>query len=286
MTPRDFAIMMICCLFWAGNFVVIAWAVGNNPVPPLMLAAARGAIILLLLGPYLFKPFPGLGILCICVMVGPLHLGFLYTGLQTTSATAASILAQLVVPMATLLSVFILKERVGWIRSLAITGAFIGVMIMIFEPGSLSIEAGLILLLGAYIAMALASVFMKRVPTIPWQQYIAWFGFMLVVVMTPASLIFETGHAEVWAGSKWPFLFAAAYSAVAVSLVAHGQYFSLIQKYDISQVVPLALTQPIFATILGVTLLGDELFPRYIIGAAIILPCAYLIAKRSGEKET
>jgi len=75
---------MICCLGWAGNFVVSAWALGNNLVPPFMLAAVRASIVILIMGVFLFKKRPekfGL-LLVVCACVGPIHLGFLYTGLQ------------------------------------------------------------------------------------------------------------------------------------------------------------------------------------------------------------
>jgi len=105
MTKRDFIVLMICCLGWGGNFVVASWALGSNPVPPFMLAAIRACFVILLMGYFLFKPLPkkfGL-LLIVCVLVGPVHLAFLYTGLQTASATGSSIVAQFFIPMSTIL---------------------------------------------------------------------------------------------------------------------------------------------------------------------------------------
>lgn len=282
MRAFDFVILMICCLGWAGNFVVTAWAVGNNPVPPFMLAACRAAIVLLIMGYFLFKSRPekfGL-LLIVCACVGPIHLSFLYTGLQTASASGSSIVSQMLIPFATFLSIIFLKEKVGWVRGLAIAGAFVGVMVMIYEPGGLKPDIGLLYTMIAYFSMAVGSIVMKRVGDIPWQQYVAWMALMVLITMGVASALIETGHQEVWASSKIPLLITASYAAIGVTIVAHGQYFNLIKRYEVSLVVPLTLMVPVFACILGVLLLKEMIFLRYYIGAALILPCVYVIARR------
>lgn len=275
-------IMMLCCLGWAGNFVVSAWAVGNNPVPPFMLAATRAVIVLTVMSWVLFKPRPkkfGL-LLVVCACVGPIHLGFLYTGLQTASASGSSIVSQILIPFATLLSVLFLGEKVGWRRSLAIVGAVIGVVIMVYEPGALSLDIGLIYIVFAYFALAVGSVIMKRVGDVDWKQYVTWMAVVVLIIMAPASYLFESGQGDVWANSKGPLLIAAGYAAIAVTIFAHGQYFTLVKRYDISVVVPLTLMVTVFATILGVVFLKETLYLRYIIGALLILPCVWYIAVR------
>ena len=282
MRALDFAILMICCLAWAGNFVVSAWAVGSNPVPPFMLAALRAVVVLLVMGYFLFKPRPekfGL-LLIVCACVGPIHLGFLYTGLQTASASGSSIVSQMLIPFATILSVIFLKEKVGWVRGAAIAGAFIGVMVMIYEPGGIKPDIGLLYIMAAYFSLAVGSIIMKRVGDISWQHYVTWMALMVLITMGAASLLFETDHAVIWENSKKPLLIAAGYAAIAVTVFAHGQYFNLIKRYDVSVVVPLTLMVPVFACVLGVLVLKETIYPRYYVGAALILPCVYVIAKR------
>ena len=282
MRAFDFAVIMVCCPAWAANFVVSAWAVGSNPVPPFMLAAVRAMIVLLVMGIYLLKPRPekfGL-LLIVCACVGPIHLGFLYTGLQTASASGSSIVSQMLIPFATILSMVFLKEKVGWVRGLAIIGAFMGVMVMIYEPGGLKPDIGLLLIMAAYFSLAVGSIVMKRVGDISWQQYVTWMALMVLLAMGAASAFFETGHNEVWDSSKVPLLIAAGYAAIAVTVLAHGQYFNLIKRYDVSQVVPLTLMVPVFTCVLGVLFLKETIYLRYYIGAALILPCVYIIARR------
>ena len=223
MKLNDFIILMICCLGWGGNFVVTSWALGSHPVPPFMLAATRGSMVVILLSYFLFKPLPkkfGL-LLVVCALVGPVHLAFLYIGLQTASATGSSIVAQFFIPMSTILSVLFLKEKIGWVRGSAIVGAFIGVIIMIYDRSSLALDIGLIYVLLAYLALAVASIVMKFVGDIPWQQYVLWMGFMVMLSMGIASLMFEQGQAQEWQTSRVPLLITAFYGAVGVLSLIH-----------------------------------------------------------------
>jgi drug/metabolite transporter (DMT)-like permease len=287
MRPTDFLILMLCCLGWGGNFVVSAWALGNNPVPPFMLATVRASIVLICMSLFLFRPLPKKfgTLLCVCLAVGAVHLGFLYTGLQTAPASGSSIVSQMLIPMATLMSVIFLKERIGWVRGLAIVAAFFGVCFMIFEPEALSFDIGLIYIFMAYVSLAIGSVLMKKVGNVDWRVYVAWMAVTVFLFCGIASLLFETGQRAVVFNNPIPLFVAAIYAAVIVSIFAHGQYFKLLQTYDVSVVVPLTLMVTVFATVLGVVFLDETLYPRYIIGAVIILPCVYIIAKRQHNRE-
>jgi len=273
---------MLCCLCWGGNFVMTSWALGQSSVQPFMLASVRALLVLAVMGMFLFRPLPKqfLRLLFVCFCVGPMHLGLLYTGLQTAPASGSSIISQAMIPIATLLSVVWLKEKIGWRRSAAIAGALIGVIIMIYEPGALSFDVGLLYVLGAYIALAVGTVAIRRITDVDWRVYVAWTAVMLVILCTGASFLFENNHVEIWREDKRYLLTAAIYAAIAVSVIAHGQYFRLLQIYPVKQVVPLGIMITVFATILGVVLLDEVLYPRYIIGAALILPCVWIIARR------
>ena len=219
--------------------------------------------------------------MAVCACVGPVHLGFLYTGLQTAPASGSSIVSQMLIPFATILSVLFLKERIGWVRGLAIAGALLGTLIMIYEPSAFNFDVGLIWVMIAYLSLAVGSILMKTVGDVDWRQYVVWMGALVFCFSGPASLLFENGHLAVWQDSKGPLLITAAYAAIFVTLVAHGQYFNLIKKYDVSLIVPLTLMTTVFASVLGVLLLHETIYGRYYIGAAFILPCVYILARRA-----
>ena len=255
-------------------------------MPPFLLAFVRSIIVIALLFPFFKMPIPERWgrLLIVCACVGPLHLAFLYTGLQTASATGSGIVSQMLIPIATLLSIIFLKERVGLARGLAITGAFIGTIIMIYDPQDLSFDIGLLYIVAAYIFLAIGSIVMKKVGDVDWRQYVLWMGVVIFAIAGPASFFFESGQAQLWQENRLFLILPAAYSAIIVSLVSHGQYFNLIKKYDVSVVVPLTLVVPLMAAIMGVLFLDEIIYRRYYIGAALILPCVYIIAKRQGVK--
>ena len=278
---------MLCCLAWGGNFVVGAWALSTSSVPPFLLSAVRAVIVLMFFGFFLFKPrpdnFPLL--LLVCATAGFIHLGFLYTGLQTAPAGGSSIIAQMLVPMATFLSVIFLKEKVSLIRGGAIAAAFLGVSFMVYQPDALSFDWGLIYILLGYTSLAASSVMMRRVGEVDWRVYVAWTALLVLIGASFTTFFFENDHVEVLKNNTVPLFFSAVYAAVFVSIFAHGQYFRLLQKYDVSIVVPLTLMMTVFAIVLGILFLDEVLYPRYMIGAIIILPCVYIIARRQKPKE-
>ena len=284
MAPRDIAILMLCCVGWAGNFLMIAWAAGANGVPPLMMAAVRAAMVVAIMSPFLLRARPpNFGrMMMVCVFVGPLHLAFLYTGLQTASGAGGAIVSQMLIPMATVLSVVFLKERIGWRRSLAIAGAFAGTMVMLWEPGALSLDIGLSLVLLAYMSLAVGSVMMRTLGEMDWRLYVAWMAMLVVVVMGAATFAFEADHAEVVRTKAVPLFASSVYAALIVSVFAHGQYFRLLTRYPVNAVIPLTLLVPVLAVGLSLVLLGEVPGVRALVGAAVILPCVYVIAKRGG----
>lgn len=284
MSLRDFLILIGVCFAYGLNFVVGSWAVGTHDVPPFMLASVRAVMVLVVMGGFLFKARPekfGL-LLIVCACVGPIHLGFLYTGLMTAPASGSGIVSQTLIPFATILSVIFLKERIGLIRALAIAGAMCGVVIMVYKPGGFAFDIGLIYVMIAYLALAIGSVIMKLVGDIDWKIYVTWMAAVVLPFMAIGSVLTEPSITEVMSDRAMPMFAAAAYAAFGVTVFAHGQYFSLISRYAVSQVVPLTLMIPVFATILGVWLLGESLTREIMLGALLILPCVYIIARRQG----
>ena len=282
MSARDLLVLLICCCAWGGNFVLVAWAAGTEGVPPLMLAAVRAAIVLAIMFPFLFRPRPELfgRMLLVAAFIGPLHLAFLYTGLSMASASGGAIVSQMLIPMSTLLAVVFLGERLGWRRSLAIAAAFAGTVVILWEPGGVGLDLGLLIILAAYLWIAIGSILMRSLGAVDWRIYVAWTAVLVLVSMSTASLVFESDHiAE--AQAKWfPLVVSALYAALAVSIFAHGQYFRLLGRYPVSVVIPVTLLVPVITVALGILFLDETLTRQILFGAALILPGVYVIAKR------
>ena len=286
MPLRDIAILMLCCVCWAGNFTLIAWAAGDNEVPPLLLAAVRALIVVVLMSPFLMRPRPEKfwRMLLVAFFIGPLHLAFLYTGLTTASASGGAIVSQMLIPMSTILAILFLKERIGWIRSVAIVGAFAGTIVMLYKPGAIGLDLGLLIILVAYLWIAIGTVIMRTLGDMDWRVYVAWTAVMVSVVMVTASFIFEGDPRPALTAKTVPLFTSAIYAALAVSILAHGQYFRLLTRYPVNSVVPLTLMVPVFTVAIALIVFGSLPDMQALLGAALILPSVYVIAKRGSPE--
>ena len=72
--------------------------------------------------------------------------------------------------------------------------------------------------------------------------------------------------------------------AFASSLVGHAGIYYLLQRYEVSTTAPLTLLAPIFTVGFSVTLLGDVLTERMIIGAVVALIGVLIVTVRQAQK--
>lgn len=280
----DFIILALCCLFWGANFSISKWMLTDLNLPPFFFACARFSVVAILMAPFLFPLPKKFFLLAMAALsVGAVHLGVLYVGLQTAPASSAAIVSQLLVPFATILSVVFLKEVIGWRRALGIIGALIGVVVLIYDPQNFGLDFGLIFVVLAYLAMAAGSIFIKGVGDVsPW-QYLAWMGWLAVFILGAASFLFEENQFALAQQAGWKMGVGVAYTAILTSIFAHGQYYRILQKYDVTLVVPLTLMTPFFGVIIGVVFRGEPIGPKFYLGAILVLLSVYVLAKR-GKK--
>ncbi len=277
----DFFVLSLCCLIWGGNFVLSKWMLTDLALPPFFFACVRFILLTVLMAPFLFPLPKNILKLCLAALcVGALHLAFLYTGLKTAPASSGSIVAQMLIPFATVLSVVFLKEHIGLKRGLGIVGALAGVIILIYDPESVSFDIGLIYVIAAFFVMAVGSVLVKGVGEVtPW-QYLAWMGVLAVPVLGMLSYLFEDNQLTLAKAAGWEMGVGVVYTAVLASVFAHGQYFRLLKTYEVSLIVPLTLMTPFWAVVLGVVMRGEPFGIRFIFGAILILASVYVIARR------
>lgn len=280
MKPRDFLLLVLVCLLWATNNVLSKVVISHWHVPPLFYTAVRFAIVTLVTLPWLLPmPRPAWRIVLIGLAMGAGSFGLMFVALTWASPSEAAIVVQSSVPMTTLLSIWLLGERIHWRRGLGISLALAGVLVVVWQPG-FKVSAGMGFLLGAAFCGSLGAVLMKQMDDIAPLRFQAWVGLTGLVLLVPLSAEIEPNAFEAATAAGWYFIGAVVWSALVVSVFAHTAYYLLIGRYEANLISPLTLMTPIVTIALGVAITGDHFDARMAVGSAVALLGVLLVALR------
>jgi len=108
----------------------------------------------------------------------------------------------------------------------------------------------------------------------------AWFSLISAPLLLVLSSAFESGQREAVMNASWQGWAALAFTAFVASLVAHTGYYYLVQRYPVTSVSPLTVLSPVFGVYFAVTLLGDDLSHRMVLGAIMTLTGVFIVALR------
>lgn len=285
MGARDFLLLVAICGVWGLNVVLTRWVVHDEGVAPVFFAAVRFGLIALLLLP-LLRPVPRDWpmVVAVAICIGAGHFALLFLGLAGAQASAVSVVGQLGVPFSTLLSVWLLGERIHWRRGLGIVLAFAGVMVIAVDPGSFTLSAGLVFVAGSAFLGALGGVLMKRIAPMPALRLQAWTGAVSALPLLALSLALEPGAAAGYAGAGWTVWLATVFAVVGVSLFGHGSFYALVKRHEISLLAPLTLMTPVFGVVFSVILLGEPMSAKFLLGGAIALGGVLIIVLRPNQR--
>ena len=284
MAFKDFFLLFTVCFVWGLNIVITRWVVFDAAVPPIFFAALRFLGVALILIPFL-RPIPKdiKMLLLISIFIGAAHFALLFVGLANAEASAASIVSQLGVPFATLMSMMFLGETIGWRRFFGILLAFIGVLVIAIDPASFTITFGLVYIAGAAFIGSVGGVLMKRMAPISALQMQAWIGLFSFAPLFLVSGLLEQSQWSSYSAGGWPIWAATSFAVVGVSVFGHGAFYHLIKRYDVSLLSPLTLMTPIWGVVLSIILLKEPLTTQLTIGAIVSLAGVFVIAKRPNK---
>ena len=281
MPLRDFALVAVIVIAWAGNFLMSALAL--REIPPFLFTALRFVILTLVLLPWLKRPTPGQWprLVAVGLSVGVLHFGLSFSALRLAGdLSSPAIVMQSYVPMTAVLGWFWLGERFGWRTGLAIAVSFAGVLVLGFDPLVLDAPASLVLMLVSAFFLALGTVLMKGLRDLDVFSQQGWMGVISIVPLLATSMLIEPGALAALPQVSWIGWAGAAYAAFAASLLGHGLYYVLVQRHPVAQVTPWLLLTPLLAVGLGIAFWGDRPGLRLLIGGAMVLGGVFMIALR------
>lgn len=280
MSLPDSLLALLANMVWAFNF--IAGKAGMQQFPPFLFTALRFAILLCLLLPFL-RWIPGQmkAVFQVACVLGVLHFGLIFAGLNAGGdVSSIAIATQLYVPFSTLMAVVFLGERLGWRRILGIAVAFGGILLIGFDPIVFNHLDALFLIVGAALAMAVATIIMRRIKGVSVFVMQGWIALIATPCLGLLSLLFESGQWGALKSAEWLDYAAPAYTAVGGSLIGHGIVYYLLGRYPVSVTAPFMLLTPVLAVIFGVTLWGDTLTWKLVLGGLLTLTGVGVITVR------
>lgn len=287
MPVRDLALILLICLAWAGNFT--AGARGMQHFSPFLFMIFRFIILLSLLAPFLRRPPPGQWprLIAVCLFMGVLHFTFLFIALdRSADVSSIAIVQQIYIPMAVIMAILLLGERTGW-RTLAATAiAFIGVLVIGFDPLVLGQLDVLLIILISALFQALGSIYQRGIKGVGVLSFQAWTALIALPVMMMASLLTEQNQFEIVRSAEFGDWLSICYSALIASIVGHGLFFHVVQRHPVSAVMPYLQLTPVFGVIIGILIWGDRPGWRLYTGGVAVILGILIITLRARKKIT
>lgn len=285
MPAAHLALIALIDVLWAFNIVAFKYAV--EALPPIAVVFLRYTIVLAICLPWL-RWLPGrMGIVLLTGLIG----GALYFGLTGLSVAAAdnisalAIVGQMSVPFSVILAVIFFKERIRWPRILGITLAFIGIVILSFDPAIVTERLGILLTVLATFVYAVSSLLMRRLKGVHPLTIHAWLAVISLPILAAASLVFEPGALAGVGDLRLATFGWIAYSAIGASVVGHAGMSWLLQQHPVSVIAPMTLPTPLISVALGVTLMSTPITPQMIAGGAVALVGVTIVTLRTARAQ-
>ena len=177
----------------------------------------------------------------------------------------------------TILSIFILKEHVGWHRWMAIIIGFIGVLI-ISRPGYSEFNYGILMGVGSALMLGCNAIVLRLIGK---DEYTPLFPFyaMLLIMICNAPLAIT--HFEVPSIPHW-WLFALYGSGIAIAVGIMSRSYVIAPSTAV--VAPFVYSSMIWGILLGYLIFGDIPDGPTLAGAALIITAGLYVLYR--ERQT
>lgn len=254
-----FAAILVTILFWASSFVVIRICLG--PLTPIELATARYVAAGLIALVYLVvkRPMPTARDFIRLSIAGVLFIAvyavLLNTGEQTVSAGPASFIINTMPVFTALIATFALGERFGRWGWVGTAISFGGVaLIAASSEGGFKLDPNAILILGAAVCAAIASVLQKpllgRFPALAVTAWILLIGCVPLLPAVPSTLqALAAAPAEV----NWGVL----YLVIFPTAIGYVTWAIALKRLAAARAANFLYGVPPTATLIGFLWLGE-----------------------------
>lgn len=190
-------------------------------------------------------------------------------GQKTVTASTGSIVIATVPLLTAFIARFVYKEKLSFLKWLALIIEFAGVAVLTLMNGILSFNVGLVWLIFAALALSLYNLLQrkltKKYTALQTSAFSIFFGTILLAVFLPASVKEVLNAPPI----QWLYLVILGVFSSAIAYVAWSKAFAKAEQT--SQVSNYMFVTPFLTSLLGF-LLADEIpEPSTLVGGGIIL---------------
>jgi len=271
MKPAHVLLAVFICIIWGINFVVAKSTLAY--MPPFFLLACRLVISAIVLLPFMHKPeLPLSKIFRISVTLAVLHFGTMFVALGTgLDSSVAVVIDQMRVPFAVVMGYFVFGEIIGKRSAFGIILALIGTFVITGAPNVSNNYFPMWVMISSSAAWAFYNIQVKNLKDVQMLSFIGWISLFGAPQLFIISAIFEHGQVASLLVSPVVSAMSLLYMAIFVTIIGHGSWYYLLQKYPVSHVVPYSLLTPIFGMASSVIFLKEELSWHITLGALFTL---------------
>ena len=184
---------------------------------------------------------------------------------------------------AALFSRLALGDRLGWPKLLALGLGAAGLAALIVPFLGTGLPIGLVYALGAAIAWAAGTVYVKWAGLTGDPINLTFWQFAVGTVAVAAGLVLFEPAPHLWP-LHWPAMLGAAYNVLFGMTLAYVIWFEIVGRLTPTTASLGILLAPVIGVLTSLLLLGDQPTPADIVGFLLVLAaagCALLLPDRS-----
>ena len=281
MRPLDAALAVAGCTLWGLGFTVGKATIES--CPPIFLMALRyglAGIALVWLAP---RPPRQLARVLAFSLIGVVIAdSLLFVGMREVTVSTSVLILQLAAPFATLIAAIMLGERLGGRKAAGTVLAFVGVALVVGQPGGGEPILPVLLIVAGALAWAAGQVMAKTITDTDTQTLVAWAAIFAVPPLLLSSLLLESGHLEVFTEAGWSTVIGILYMGLVMTALGYMVWFRLLRRYPVGTIMPFALLVPVASMVGGAVFLGEALTLLAAGGAVLVICGLWLVARADG----
>ena len=282
--PLKHLLILLFIMAAHGSAFPVAKLALNNSVPPILMASLRMGLVLIILIPFWRfkipdkKYFPSL--IAFSISMGVMVYVFMNLSLYHSTIISPIIVgSQLAIPFGILASAIMIGENISRNKWILIFTAFIGILIIFFDPKLNDNFLGLFFASLMALFFGLSQVYsrqLKDLDTSLINSSIGLFGFIFLFIISYFIEGDTISNFKLISLESWLLI---SYQAVVVSLCAHLLMFYLYKFYTVGQIFPFYSLFPIFGIILTFLVFGEVPTILFILGGIIVITSVFFLSK-------